>query len=209
LRIGLASDSFGNLDALERALEVFARAPVERVFFLGGRYADVDAALARRRGASRKAPVPGDDLEFLAAVESALEREAERKADPLEGRVVRVASRACPEIHRGAPWKLMEMVAGQISCLVHDKANLSREDIGNATLLFHGNSSEAALVPIGPRFFVTPGHLREPAPAGHPATFAVLEVGAQELELVVHAAGGEEVRRLRAPFGSRSKMTVR
>lgn len=209
MRIGLASDSLGNLAALGRALEVFARAGVERVFFLGGRYADVDAALARRRGSPGPAPVPGDDLEFLAAVESALEREAGRKADPLEGRVVRVASLACPEIRRGAPTKLIEMVAGQICCLVHDKATLSREDIGNATLLFHGNASEAALVQIGPRFFVTPGHLREPAPAGQPATFAVLEVSPQELELVVHAAGGEEIRRLRAGFGSRGKMTVR
>jgi len=209
LRIGLASDSFGNVAALERALEVFAWAGVERVFFLGGRYADVDAAMARRRGGSRGAPVPQDDLEFLAAVRGALEREADRKADPLEGHIVRVASRACPEIHRGAPWRLMEMVAGQICCLVHDKANLSREDIGNATLLFHGNAADAALVQIGPRFFVTPGHLREPAPEGHPATFAVLEVGAHELELVVHGAGGAELRRVRLPFGSRGKMTVR
>ncbi|HSN90244.1 MAG TPA: hypothetical protein VLS93_03355 [Anaeromyxobacteraceae bacterium] len=209
MRIGLASDSFGNVAALERALDLFARAGAERVFFLGGRYADVDAAMARRRGASRGAPVPQDDLEFLAAVESALEREAGRKADPLEGRIVRVASRACPEIHRGAPWKLMEMVSGQICCLVHDKANLDREDIGNATLLFHGNASDAALVQIGPRFFVTPGHLREPAPAGHPATFGLLEVKAHELELVVHGTDGAELRRVRLPFGSRGKMTVR
>ncbi|NTV04785.1 helix-turn-helix transcriptional regulator, partial [bacterium] len=46
MRIGLASDSFGNLDALERAFDLFARARVGRVFFLGGRVADVAAVPA-------------------------------------------------------------------------------------------------------------------------------------------------------------------
>jgi predicted phosphodiesterase len=208
VRIGLASDSFGNLDALGRALELFAHTGVDRVFFLGGRWADVPQAMARRK-APAGPPAPADDRAFLDAVRGALAREVEKAADPLDGRVVRVASRACPEAHRGAPLKQLEMVAGQICCLVHDKAELARDDIENAVLLFHGNSARAGLVAIGPRVFVTPGHLRHPAPEGRPASFAVLEVGPQELELVVYDEGAAEVRRDRAPFGSRGKMTVR
>jgi predicted phosphodiesterase len=211
VRIGLASDSFGNVDALERALETFARARTDKVFFLGGRYADVDAVMARRRGGSRGAPVPKDDLAFLDAVRGALERQASgaKTADPLAGRIVRVASKACPEVHRGVPAKVMDLVAGHICCLVHDKSDLTREDIANALVLFHGNSGEARIVAFGPRVFVTPGHLRDPAPQGRPATFAILEVGAQDLELVVFDAGGKELRREKAAFGSRGKMTVR
>jgi hypothetical protein len=61
VRIGLASDSFGNLAPLERALDLFVRAAVERVFFLGGRLEDLDAALARRRAGTPDAPVPRSD----------------------------------------------------------------------------------------------------------------------------------------------------
>ena len=68
MRIGLASDSFGNLDPLEKALELFARAQVDRVYFLGGTLGDLDAVLARRRR-PREAAVPRTDAEFLAAVQ--------------------------------------------------------------------------------------------------------------------------------------------
>ena len=140
MRIGLASDTHGNLDALARAFERFERADAEQVFFLGGRHADVDGVLARRR---RGTP------------------------DPIAGRIVRVASRACPEGVSGeVPRTHVDLVEGRICCLVHDKAQLSRDDIANASVFFHGNSARAGIVQIGPRCFVTPGHLRADAPAG-------------------------------------------
>lgn len=208
MRIGLASDSFGNLDALDRALELFARLPVERVFFLGGRWADVDAVLARRRGRSKQGPVPQSDLEFLAAVEGALGRTSAAE-DPLASRIVRVASRACPEYAGAAPKKIVDMVEGRICCLVHDKAELTRDDISNASVLFHGNSGHAALVPIGPRIFVTPGHLRLPPPGGPPASFGVVELDAREIALTVYSAEAAELRRDRAALGAGSKLSVK
>ena len=84
MRIGLASDSLGNLDALERALGLFERAQVDRVFFLGGRAADVDAVLAQRAGGSRQASVPESDAEFLAAVRGA-ELHPAHQQDPRHG----------------------------------------------------------------------------------------------------------------------------
>ncbi len=207
MRIGLASDSYGNLDPLEKALELFGRARVDRVFFLGGRVADVDAALARRRGGSRGAAVPRTDAEFLAAVEAAL-RQATGD-DPLASRIVRVASRACPEYASGAvPRRQLDLVDGRIFCLVHDKADLSRDDISNASVLVHGNSGHAALVQIGQRYFVTPGALRG-APPADPPTFGMLEVTPRELVLTVFSAEGAELRQDRASFSASGKMSVR
>lgn len=207
MRIGLASDSQGSLDALERALDAFVRLRVDRVFFLGGRLADLDAVLARRRGAP-DAPVPRTDSEFLAAFEEALARHA--ATEPFAGRIVRVASRACPEYADGAAGcrKQMDLVEGRICCLVHDKAELTREDIGNATVLFHGNADRAALVQIGPRYFVTPGWLGA-RPGGADATFCVLEMTPADLALEVYSADGAALRTERASFAAGARMSVR
>lgn len=209
MRIGLASDSFGNLDLLDKVFDRFAREQVERVFFLGGRCADVDAVLARRSGGSRDAEVPRTDSEFLAAVESALARYAAVEKDPFAGKVVRVASRACPEYGSGkVPRKQMDLVEGRICWLVHDKSELDRDDISNASVLFHGNSGHGALVQIGPRYFVTPGHLRARGPAG-PPTYAILEVGPKDLVLSVFTEDGARVKEERASFAPGGKMSVR
>jgi predicted phosphodiesterase len=211
VRIGLASDSFGNLDLLERALGLFQRAQVERIFFLGGRVGDVDAVLARRSGGSRNAPVPSTDQEFLSAVRGALGRQASAASvDPLDGRIVRVASKACPEYESGkVPRIQMDLAEGRICCLVHDKSELTRDDIANASILFHGNSAAAGLVQIGPRCFVTPGHLRSVAPPGRPPTFAIVDVGAHELVLTVFSDECAELRQDRATLVTAGKMSVR
>jgi hypothetical protein len=154
---------------------------VDRVFFLGGRVADLDAALARRAA-----------------------------TDPLDGRIVRVASRACPEYPSGkVPLMQVDLLEGRIACLVHDKADLSRDDISNATVIFHGHSAAPALVQIGPRCFVTPGHLRAPAPPGRPATFALAEVTPRELVLTVFSEESVELRQDRVSFGASGKMSVK
>ncbi len=216
MKVGLASDSYGNVDALAAAFEQLLAAGAERIFFLGGRYADVEAVLARRRaGAMRKrgaAPADGD-LGFLRAVEGALASrasDADEEVSRLERRVVRVASRACPEYQRDrAPRKVFEMVNGLICCLVHDKSELTREDIANATVLFHGNAGTAALVSIGPRIFVTPGHLRALDPDGRPPTYALLEADGTALELTVFSVFGEEMRRERATLAAGHKVSVK
>jgi hypothetical protein len=103
----------------------------------------------------------------------------------------------------------MDLVEGRICCLVHDKAELSREDIANASVLFHGNAAAAALVQIGPRCFVTPGHLRAAAPGGQPPTFAIAEVDAREIVLTVYSDGCAELRQERATLATAGKMSVR
>ncbi|MFY3745874.1 hypothetical protein ACOQFB_18320 [Anaeromyxobacter sp. Red801] len=187
MRIGLASDSDGDVDALLRALDVLARAGVDRAFFLGRRLADLDAALARRAAAG---------------------------PDPLAGRVVRVASRADPERAAGAPAKVIDLLDGLLCCAVHDKAELTRDDIANATLLLHGRAPRAALVAIGPRCFVAPGRVRAaaaaPGAAPEPPTCAVLELGPDGFALAVLGLDGAELRRERAAAsGGGGRISVR
>ncbi len=214
MKIGLASDSFGNVEALSAAFERLTAAGAERIFFLGGRYADVEAVLHRRRAGAQGVPAVGDgEVGFLEAVRGALARAAAGAgagADELERRIVRVASRACPEYQRDrAPRKVFEMVDGLICCLVHDKSELTRDDIANASVLFHGNSGHAAMVAIGPRVFVTPGHLRAADPEGRPPSCALLEVCPEALELTVYSPSGQELRRQKLAAAARARMSVK
>jgi len=220
VKIGLASDSYGNVDTLEAAIDALFAAGADRVFFLGARYADVQAVLDRKRAGvqgrrpARPAAAGEETLGFLRAVEGVLRSQVEdgpaEKVDRMARRIVRVASKACPEYqHDRAPRKVFEMVDGLICCLVHDKADLTRDDIANATVLFHGNSGHPAIVGIGPRLFVTPGHLRAMDPDGRPPTYALLEVEGGAMELVVYSAFGQELKRERATVGARTKVSVK
>jgi predicted phosphodiesterase len=215
MRIGLASDCHGNVDDLARAIEHFQDAKVDRIFFLGGRCGDVDAALDRAavRPSDAVAEAEDSDDGFLAAFRGVLAAHAvgpDADRERLGKRIVRIASRTCPEYASGAaPRKLMELVEGHVACLVHDKSELTRDDITNAPVLFHGNSVQPAIVQIGPRVFVTPGHLRSPAPEGRPATWAIVELDPRSLTLVVHDTGGRELRRERIDLGGRARMVVR
>lgn len=215
MRIGLASDSHGNVEDLVRAIEHFQALKVDRIFFLGGHFSDADAALAKAkvRPSDPVAQSEGDDG-FLAVFRGVLAAHAvgpDEDRARLKKKLVRVPSRACPEYASGAvPRKLMELVEGHVACLVHDKAELTREDIANALVLIHGNSAQAAVVQIGPRVFVTPGHLRRPAPEGRPPTWAVIEMDPRTLTLVVYGVDGRELRRERADLGGgRAKMVVK
>lgn len=209
MRIGLASDSLGDVDALDRALHHLTRAQVERVFFLGARLADLDEVMARRRGGTRAAPEPRTDAEFLEAVEVALARQAAAAPDALDGRIVKVASRCCAEHVSGVvPTRQVDLVERRICCLVHDKGELDREDIANATILFHGNAPAAGVVAIGPRVFVTPGPLRPPA-GGGPGSFAVADVGPAELTLTVFGTDCAELAVHRTPLAVATRMSVR
>jgi len=199
VRIGLVSDSWGDAPSLARALLALDQVGAERTFFLGGRWADAEAALA--------SPLPA------------------AAAARIGTRLVRVASRSCPERASGAaPGKAIEMVAGALGYLVHDKADLTRDEIASATFLLHGAADAPGLVRIGPRFFVTPGRLTPasggggapalPVQAGDragvlvPGSWALLEVVAPRVELVVYGADGKERIRLteEVPPGAQVKI---
>jgi hypothetical protein len=51
------------------------------------------------------------------------------------------------------------MLGDSLCQVVHDKNDLTREDLLNATVFIHGREKEPRVVQIGPRFFITPGML--------------------------------------------------
>jgi len=75
-------------------------------------------------------------------------------------RFARVPERDCLQyMDPTIPRKMLDMVGDALCCLVHDKNDLTREDLLNATIFIHGKESEPKVVQIGPRYFLTPGRL--------------------------------------------------
>ncbi len=139
--IGILADSRGDLEAFGAAYELLLARGAKRFFFAGGCYSDLDHWIAQRR---RSAAHLSDAQELLRLEDKFVrvpERESPHYADPRIGR------------------KALDMLGDVLCCVVHDKDDLGRDDLLNATLFFHGKGGEPKVVQIGPRFFVTPGQL--------------------------------------------------
>ena len=175
--IGLLSDSHGDLAAFDAAYELLRGKGAQRFIFLGGRYTDLDEWILDRRERSRGgreysgADFIEDVAKWLAVTEqkprprSLSVGEDDLKAleeDPLLVResFVRTPERDSLQYRDPAiPRKMLDMVGDTLCCLVHDKNDLSRDDLVNALVFIHGKESEPKLVQIGPRYFLTPGRL--------------------------------------------------
>ncbi len=221
MKIGLVADSRGDVDALEHACDFLVEEKgATRLFFLGGRYTDVDDLIQRKREAARGGAEYGD-ADFLADVAAFVAKAAEAEkggvahklakseVEAYASRFARVPDRDCLQYRDPAvPRVLPDMVGDRIAILVHDKADLTREDLEPATFLVHGASKEPAVVQIGPRFFVTPGRLRGEAPED--GSFGLLELDARgALSFVAYGFDGREKRRVETSLKARTKMTVR
>jgi hypothetical protein len=173
--IGILSDSHGDLAAFDAAYELLRARGAGRFIFLGGRYSDLDEWILDRRERSRGGrEYEGSD--FLADVERWLaateqkprtrslgaEAPPEEEEDPL---LVRENFLRTPErdsLHYrdpNIPRKLLDMVGDTLVSIVHDKNDLTRDDLLNAPVFLHGKESEPKVVQIGPRYFLTPGRL--------------------------------------------------
>jgi hypothetical protein len=80
----------------------------------------------------------------------------------------------------------MDMLGDVLCCVVHDKNDLSRDDLMNATVFIHGRAPEPKVVQIGPRFFVTAGQLTGAARQ----TCGLLEVVERNLRFSAFALDG-------------------
>nr|WP_255203767.1 hypothetical protein [Myxococcus sp. AM011] len=147
-----------------------------RFLFTGARYTDLDEWLLWRRQKSRGGREYSDS-DFLADVsqwlgsQDALPRTPSRGAVPADvaseedrrlvmERFVRVPERESlqyrdPTINN----KAMDLLGDTLCCVVHDKNDLTRDDLLNALVFVHGKDSEPKVVQIGPRYFLTPGRL--------------------------------------------------
>ncbi|MDY7228133.1 hypothetical protein [Hyalangium rubrum] len=174
--IGVLSDSHGDLAAFDAAYELLRAKGARRFVFAGARYTDLDAWILDRREKSRGGR-EYSDLDFLADVTQWLSSKDSLPRPPAFGeapadvsseedrrlvleRFSRVPERDCLQyMDPNIPRKLLDMVGDALCCLVHDKNDLTREDLLNATIFIHGKEPEPKVVQIGPRYFVTPGRL--------------------------------------------------
>lgn len=175
MRVGLLADSHGNAALLARcATFLTVQHGAERLFFLGGGVADLQAAVEFMA----EEGVPGPKISWVAGHEDPGYR-------PESGREI-------------------EMVGDLLATLIHDKAELTRDEITNSTLILHGNSTAPALVQIGPRFFITPGHLRGEEFRGEPPSCGLLALGPKAIQFAIFGADLVERRRETAQLGKRA-----
>jgi hypothetical protein len=185
--IGLLADSRGDLEAFGAAYELLLHRGVERFFFAGGRYADLDDWITlKRRAASELA-----EAQALLRLEDkfirAPERDSPKYADPKVGKMA------------------LDMLGELLCCIVHDKNDLSREDLINATLFFHGNSDEPKVVQIGPRFFVTSGSLS----GVKERTCALVRRANQRLLFSAHTLDGRTIFEDELSIPKRAKVSLK
>lgn len=200
MRIGVAADSGGDVGALSTALALL-QGPLacDRVFFLGGHYVDVDGYLER---AAQAAPPPADNGGLLDAMAAAL---MSLSPVPLEGparHVVRVCEREGPD---GADRKVFDMLGTQLCLLVHNKADLTKDDIANAPVILHGKSKAPAMVKIGSRTFITPGSVA----SLETPTVAILEPQGSALTVAFFSLAGQELQRETVTMGGPTKFSAR
>lgn len=213
MKIGLLADSTGDVGALDRGTELLLSQGAERLFFLGGRYPDVDEMILQRR-ARRRGSREYSDRDFVDDVAAFLgAQQGGTRArlagaddeDKLRSRFSRVPCKDSLEYRDpNVPNVLVEMVGDLLACLVHDKGDLSKEHMVNAVLLFHGKSPEPGVVQIGPRYFVTPGRLTGAAEQ----CCALLELLPAELRFWGLTLDGTIIKSQAFARGSRNKTSI-
>lgn len=219
MKIGLLADSSGDIDALDRGVELLLSRGAEKLFFLGGRWPDVDELITRRRQKQRghqeysDQDFVNDVAKFLGSFGGSSQARPATRSTPaldeferLRARFARVPCTESLEYRDPkVPKKLVEMVGDTLAVLVHDKSTLVREDMENAVLFLHGKSAEPNAVQIGPRFFLTPGRLA----GASEQTCAMLELTPGELKFEGLTLDGAVIKSQSFPRGARNKMSVK
>jgi hypothetical protein len=212
MRVGVVSDSAGDVAALTKAFRLLLEdLACERLFFLGGNWVDVDACQEATAESTLPTlfPGPGGAVEpdlgalLTAALSGKTAAEDATREDPLPlENVVRVAERG-----RGGPedQKLIEMLGSVLCLMVHNKADLNKEDIANANVILHGNTSKPGLVQIGTRVFITPGKVS----GGEEASVAVLNHQGTSLEVAFHDLTGRVLKTETVAMGGSTRFSMK
>jgi hypothetical protein len=129
-----------------------------------------------------------------------------REHDKLRDRFSRVPCRESLEYRDPkVPNKLVEMVGDHLACLVHDKADLVKDDMINAVFLIHGKSPEPNVVQIGPRFFVTPGRLT----GASEQACALLELSGGVLRFSAFTLDDKRIKQLELSVQKKTNLSVK
>jgi hypothetical protein len=216
--IGVLSDSLGDLDAFDAAYELLRARGARRFIFAGGRYADLEEWILRRRERARggRDYSDADFLEdignFLVASEqvrrpAAFEEEEPEDWEQLKERFLRVPDKESLQyLDAGVANKTVDLIGDVLCCIVHDKNDLTRDDLLNALVFIHGRQKEPAVVQIGPRYFMTPG----PLAGGVEQTCGLLEQDLRNLRFSAFRLDGRTLidRQLLA-LDRRTKLSVK
>jgi len=221
--IGVFSDSHGDLLAFDAAFELLKARGARRFIFAGGDYTDLDAWIIDRRQRVRAARDYTDE-DFLADVKTWLaegeqverppafyghaevQRELEDELARVRDRFVRVCEKDTAQGQESPGLrKAMDMIGDTLCCVVHDKNELAKEDLVNATLIIHGKEPEAKVVQIGPRYFFTPGRLQ----GGSAPCCALIEKADKNLKVTVLTLDGRVVLEEVLAVDRRTKLSVK
>jgi hypothetical protein len=146
------------MEALERAARfVFRDLAVDRAVYLG-----VDGAIDEVVRLWATALVGADPSE--AGVWLRARACLAAKADEIDDFVSRERERRSLQIFEALPsdgTRIIELLAGQVAVMIHDKDDLDEEDMLPAAYLLFGASREAVVRRIGTRWFLSPGSLEE------------------------------------------------
>jgi hypothetical protein len=89
---------------------------------------------------------------------------------------------------------------------VHDKNDLTKDDLLNAQVFIHGKESEPKLVQIGPRFFITAGKLTGAAEQ----TCGLIDTREKALRFSAFTLDGQtRIDRQPLAFGGKTKLSVK
>jgi hypothetical protein len=217
--IGIFSDSHGDLGAFDAAYELLKSKGAKRFFFLGGRYTDLDEWVLRRKEKSRGGR-SYTDQDFLADVSNFLTSteqvtrpmafggsDEEAGIDRVKERFARTPERdSLQYLDPNVDKKRVDMLGDVLCCLVHDKNDLTKDDLLNAQVFIHGKESEPKLVQIGPRFFITAGKLTGAAEQ----TCGLIDTREKALRFSAFTLDGQtRIDRQPLAFGGKTKLSVK
>lgn len=159
--IGLLADSHGDLRSFDAAYELLCAQGARRFMFAGGRYDDLDEWV-RFRARQAHSSITPSGVNSVDEPETPLGDAQVVDAPPellrVQERFLRVRERGAVGGEGGDPaLKAIDLIGEILCCVIHDKNDLTREDLQNANLFVHGKSALPKVVQIGPRYFITPG----------------------------------------------------
>ncbi|MFN0061654.1 MAG: hypothetical protein ACKVPX_03955 [Myxococcaceae bacterium] len=212
--VGIFGGTQGDLLAFDTAYSFLKTQGASRFFFLGDAYEDFDRWMTEKRESARGGRAYSDQ-DFLADISTFLVAQdpvAQRASGPmteadaiakLPERFVRVPEKGCAAyLDAGVGRRALDMLGASLCCVVHDKNDLTREDMQNTHLFIHGGEPKPNVVQIGPRYFVTPGmaaHVDEPACGlvrfdDRDVTFAAFALGGKVLLPPVSIASARKTK---------------
>jgi hypothetical protein len=155
MRLGLLGPALDHLEALAVAARFLnTNWQAERVVYLG---ADRQLDNVVASWAESLVGPSADDFTIMSRATKAC---LNASAEEIEAFLLRERQRAQLRMFESLPGertRSVEIIAGKVAVMLHDKAHLEEEDILPANLLIFGKSRQPLVKQVGRRWFLSPG----------------------------------------------------